>query len=98
MSTVIGPVHRAFLVDWYYTTKNLFLVVFYYVVEDSVMAKKRGKLDFKEQSDEVLKRLKSEPPGVARERLNALRLGLGGKLTLQEIASTVGRSRATIQT
>jgi len=62
------------------------------------MGKPREKLDRLGQADEVLKRLKSEPPGMARERLNALRHGLEGELSLQEIASTVGRSRATIQT
>jgi len=50
------------------------------------------------QADEVLQRLKSEPPGLARERLLAIKHGLKGELGLQEIADTMGRSRATIQT
>ena len=50
------------------------------------------------QADEVLRRLKSEPPGLARERLLAVKLGIKGELELQEIADTIGRSRATIQT
>ncbi len=62
------------------------------------MAKPRAKLDTFGQAQEVLKRLKTEPSGLARERLNAVRLGLEGEMNLQDIATTVGRSRATIQT
>lgn len=62
------------------------------------MPKPRAKLDRLGQSEEVLKRLKTEPPGLARERLNAVKLGLEGELNLEEIAKVVGKSRATIQT
>ena len=62
------------------------------------MPRTRGKLDCLNQSDEVLKRLKKEPAGLARERLLAVSLGIKGEHTLKEIAEQLGRSRATIQT
>lgn len=62
------------------------------------MPRTRAKLDKLGQSDEVLERLKTEPPGLSRERLTAIKLGLEGELKLQEIADALGRSRATIQT
>lgn len=62
------------------------------------MAKSRAKLDTFGQREEVLKRLETEPAGLVRERLHAVRLGLEGQVNLEEIAATAGRSRATIQT
>jgi Transposase and inactivated derivatives len=62
------------------------------------MPRHRAKLDRLGQADDVLQRLKNEPPGLARERLLAVKLGIEGDLKLQQIAETVGRSRATIQT
>lgn len=62
------------------------------------MPRKKVKLDQLNQAEEVLERLKTEPPGLARERLVAVKLGIEGELKLQEIAETIGRSRATIQT
>ena len=62
------------------------------------MPRTKAKLDVLGQGDEVLERLKHEPPGLARERLIAVKLGLIGELDLAEIAQTLGRSRATIQT
>jgi len=62
------------------------------------MPRTKVKLDRLDQADKVLKRLQNEPPGLARERLLAVKLGLEGELKLQEIAATIGRSRATIQT
>ena len=62
------------------------------------MPKPRRKLDIQNQGNEVLLRLKSEPAGSLRERLQAVRLGLEGELDLEEIGFAVGRSRATIQT
>jgi transposase len=61
------------------------------------MPKPRRPLDVLKQGDEVLKRLKTEPSGVMRERLLAVSLGLKGELTLSEIAGHIGRSRAIIQ-
>ncbi len=49
------------------------------------------------ESQEVLKRLKTEKIVKNRERLLAVSHGLEGKLDLDEIATAVGRSRATIQ-
>ncbi len=46
---------------------------------------------------QVAERLKTEPSGMARERLIAVSHGLEGKLGLMEIATLLGRSRATIQ-
>ena len=62
------------------------------------MPRPRAKLDRLGQADQVIQRLKSEPAGKARERLLAVSLGLKGELKLSEIAQTIGRSRATIQT
>ena len=62
------------------------------------MPRPRAKLDRLGQADEVIERLRQEPPGLARERLLAVKLGIEGELKLQQIADTTGRSRATIQT
>ncbi len=62
------------------------------------MPRKKSKLDCLGQADQVLQQLKDEPAGLARERLIAVKLGLEDELELQQIADTVGRSRATIQT
>lgn len=61
------------------------------------MARPRAKLDRLDQAGQVIRRLQSQPPGRERERLLAVRFGLQGDLSLQEIARRVGRSRATIQ-
>lgn len=62
------------------------------------MPRKRRKLDQTGEQEEVFRRLKKEPSGILRERLYVVSLGLRGELTLDGIASAVGRSRATIQT
>ena len=62
------------------------------------MSRPRAKLDRLGQAEQVIRRLKNEPPGLARERLNAVKLGIEGELDLEAIADVVGRSRATIQT
>ena len=62
------------------------------------MARPRAKLDVQGAADLVARRLKTEPPGQARERLLAVQLGLQGELSLAAIAQTLGRSRAVIQT
>ena len=61
------------------------------------MARPRAKLDRLGQAEEVFERLKTEAPGLSRERLLAVSHGLKGELSLIEIAQRVGRSRATIQ-
>lgn len=61
------------------------------------MARTRKKLDVLGQGEEVLTRLKKEPPGWRRERLLAIKLGLQGGKSLQEIAADVGRARSVIQ-
>ena len=45
----------------------------------------------------MLQRLKREPAGWRRERLLAVKLGLEGRLTLEEIAAHLGRARSCIQ-
>jgi transposase len=45
----------------------------------------------------VLERLKREPAGWRCERLLAVKLGLEGQLTLEEIAAHLGRARSCIQ-
>jgi transposase len=62
------------------------------------MARPRAKLDVQGEADLVARRLKTAPPGLARERLLAVALGLKGELGLDAIAQAVGRSRAVIQT
>lgn len=62
------------------------------------MARPRAKLDIHGQSQQVLERLRSEPPGIARERLLAVKHGLEGKLSLGEVARLIGRSQKTVQT
>lgn len=61
------------------------------------MARPRSKLDKKAQASEVLERLEKEPPGWKRERLLALKHGLEGEMSLEEIAEAVGRARSCIQ-
>lgn len=62
------------------------------------MSRPRAKLDRLKQAEEVNSRLKSEPQGIYRERLLAVKHGLEGEFSLDEIAQLLGRSRATIQT
>ena len=62
------------------------------------MGRNRQKLDTHNQCAEVHRRLKSEPSGIIRERLLAIRLGLKGDLHLEQIAEQMGRSMTTIQT
>lgn len=62
------------------------------------MPRSRAKLDKLGQAELVSQRLKTESAGLARERLLAVSHGLKGELNLSEIAETMGRSRATIQT
>ena len=62
------------------------------------MSRKRAELDRKGQAKEALSLLKKEPAGWRRERLQALKLGFDLSNSLESIAQSVGRSRATIQT
>ncbi|MEM7790866.1 MAG: IS630 family transposase [Verrucomicrobiota bacterium] len=62
------------------------------------MGRKRERLDIHNQGEEVQRRLKTEKSVVVRERLLAVSIGLKGERSLQEIATDLGRSRATIQT
>jgi transposase len=61
------------------------------------MARPRRKLDRRAEAAQLLQRLKGEPAGWRRERLLAVKLGLEGQLTLQEIAANLGRARSCIQ-
>jgi transposase len=61
------------------------------------MARTRRTLDPRGQAVQVLQRLKREPAGWRRERLLAVKLGLEGRLTLEEIAAHLGRARSCIQ-
>lgn len=45
----------------------------------------------------MLERLKKEPAGWRRERLLAIKLGLEGEPTLEQIAAGVGHARSTVQ-
>ena len=44
--------------------------------ESFEMPRPREKLDKLGQAEQVIARLKNEPPGLARERLNAVKLGI----------------------
>jgi transposase len=61
------------------------------------MARPRSNLDPRGQAAQVLQRLKREPAGWRRERLLAVKLGLEGRLTLEEIADQLGRARSCVQ-
>jgi transposase len=61
------------------------------------MSRARNKLDLSGEGGELLEVLKKERVGWKRDRLIATRLGLEGKLSLQEIAEATGHSRSTIQ-
>ena len=45
----------------------------------------------------MLERLKMEPAGWRRERLLAIKMGLEGEQTLEQIAAGVGHARSTVQ-
>jgi transposase len=61
------------------------------------MARPRADLDPRGQAAQVLQRLKREPAGWRRERLLAVKLGLEGQLTFEEIAAQLGRARSCVQ-
>lgn len=61
------------------------------------MARPRSRLDKHSQAPEVLERLGKEPAGWKRERLLALKHGLEGEMSLDEIAVAVGRARSAVQ-
>ncbi len=61
------------------------------------MGRPRNKLDSKAQASEVIDRLETEPPGWKRERLLAVKHGLEGEMSLEEIAVAIGRARSCIQ-
>jgi transposase len=61
------------------------------------MARTRRKLDPHGEAAQVLQQLKREAAGWRRERLLAVKLGLGGQLGLEEIAAHLGRARSCIQ-
>lgn len=61
------------------------------------MSRPRKKLDERKEGSQVLERLQQESPGWKRERLLALKLGLEGEASLEDIAAAVGHARSTIQ-
>ena len=61
------------------------------------MGRPRQELDVHGQKQEVNRRYKQSKPGWEKERLLAIKLGLEKQLGMEEIAQTLGRSRATIQ-
>lgn len=62
------------------------------------MSRPRKHLDEKSEGDKVCSTYKIETTAWKRERLLAIKLGLEGNLSLEEIAVNLDRSRATIQT
>jgi transposase len=61
------------------------------------MSRTRRKLDARNESGPLQRRLKREPAGWRRERLLAVQLGLTGELTLEQIGAHLGRARSCIQ-
>src|SRR3954447_24952996 len=61
------------------------------------MARTRRNLDEQGEGEQLLERLHRQRAGWQRERLLAVRWGLEGELTLQEIAAQLGRARSSIQ-
>jgi transposase len=61
------------------------------------MARTRRPLDPHGHGAQVRQQLKREPAGWRRERLLAVKLGLEGELSLEEIAAHLGRARSCIQ-
>jgi transposase len=61
------------------------------------MARTRRNLDPHGQGAQALQQLKREPAGWRRERLLAVKLGLEGQLTLEEMAAQLGRARSCVQ-
>ena len=61
------------------------------------MARPRKPLDVHGEKNTVLKLHSKEPSGWRRDRLTAIKLGLEGELSLDQIAEGVGRSRSVIQ-
>ena len=61
------------------------------------MARPRKPLDVHGEKNAVLKLHSKEPSGWRRDRLTAIKLGLEGELSLDQIAEGVGRSRSVIQ-
>jgi transposase len=61
------------------------------------MARTRRKLDEQGQGQPLLERLRGQRAGWQRERLLAVKWGLEGELTLEQIAARLGRARSSIQ-
>lgn len=61
------------------------------------MARRRGKLDQKNESQEVVNRYRNEKVAWKKERLLAIKLLLETERTYQEVADIVGRARSIVQ-
>ena len=61
------------------------------------MARTRRKLDEQGDGKALLARLRRQRAGWQRERLLAVKWGLEGELTLEQIAAQLGRARSSIQ-
>ena len=61
------------------------------------MARTRRNLDEQGEGETLLERLRRQRAGWQRERLLAVKWGLEGELTLEEIAAQLGRARSSIQ-
>jgi len=61
------------------------------------MGRTRSKLDVHGEAEEVLCLLANEPAGWRRERLLALKMGLEGEKSYQEICTVLGRSLESIR-
>jgi len=61
------------------------------------MGKKRGRLDFKNEAEEVSKRFKSEKTIWKKERLQTIKLLLETELSYKEVAALVGRHDSRVK-
>lgn len=61
------------------------------------MGRKRGRIDFKNEAEEVATRFKSEKIQWKKERLQVIKLLLETELSLAEVASIVGRAPSRVK-
>lgn len=61
------------------------------------MGRKRGRIDFKNEAEEVATRFKSEKIQWKKERLQVIKLLLETEMSLAEVASIVGRSPSRVK-
>ena len=61
------------------------------------MARKRGRLDFKNEAQQLVRQFKTENTGWKRERLQALKLLLETEMSYDQVAQIVGRHTSRVK-